>query len=107
MSAPDLDEFLVPLPQSEQRPEAVGELNWCDLDLRLIRDHFGVWLDSGVGDQPPRGGEGAQNRQPYGGIGQAASALTLDSRCGSGYDHICAADRGCTFCAKPHQHAAG
>jgi hypothetical protein len=27
MSAPDLDELLVPLPKSEQRPEAVGELN--------------------------------------------------------------------------------
>src|SRR6478752_1496759 len=26
MSAPDLDEFLVPLPKSEQGPEAVGEL---------------------------------------------------------------------------------
>jgi hypothetical protein len=35
LSAPDLDEFLVPLPKSEQRPEAVGELNWYDLELRL------------------------------------------------------------------------
>jgi hypothetical protein len=41
MSAPDLDDFLVPLPKSEQRPEAVGELNWYDLDLRLtLRRHI-------------------------------------------------------------------
>ncbi|HKW02055.1 MAG TPA: hypothetical protein VJN96_19695 [Vicinamibacterales bacterium] len=35
MTAPDLDDVLVPLPKSEQRPEAVGELNWYDVDLRL------------------------------------------------------------------------
>ena len=41
MSAPDLDEFLVPLPKSEQGPEAVGELNWYDLDLSLtLRRHI-------------------------------------------------------------------
>jgi hypothetical protein len=41
LSAPDLDEFLVPLPKSEQRPEAAGELNWYDLDLRLtLRRHI-------------------------------------------------------------------
>jgi hypothetical protein len=39
--APDFDEFLVPLPKSEQRTEAVGELNWYDLDLRLtLRRHI-------------------------------------------------------------------
>jgi hypothetical protein len=40
MSAPDLDEFLVPLPKSEQRPEAVGELNWHDIDLRLTSEAY-------------------------------------------------------------------
>ena len=41
MSAPDLDDWLVPLPKSEQLPEAVGELNWYDLDLRLtLRRHI-------------------------------------------------------------------
>ena len=35
MNAGDLNEVLVPLPKSEQRLEAVGELNWYDLDLRL------------------------------------------------------------------------
>jgi hypothetical protein len=35
MSAPDLDEFLVPLPESEQRSEAAGEQNRYELDLRL------------------------------------------------------------------------
>jgi hypothetical protein len=40
LSVPDLDELLVPLPKSEQRPEAGGELNWYDLDLRLtLRRH--------------------------------------------------------------------
>jgi hypothetical protein len=41
MGAPDLDEFLVPLPKSEQRAEAVGELDWYELDLRLtLRRHI-------------------------------------------------------------------
>jgi hypothetical protein len=41
LSAPDMDGFLVPLPKSEQQPEAVGELNWYDLGLRLtLRRHI-------------------------------------------------------------------
>ena len=40
MTVGDLNRVLVPLPKSEQRPEAVGELNWYDLDLRLtLRRH--------------------------------------------------------------------
>lgn len=40
MNAGDLNDVLVPLPKSEQRLEAVGELNWYDLDLRLtLRRH--------------------------------------------------------------------
>lgn len=40
MNAGDSNEVLVPLPKSEQRPEAVGELNWYDLNLRLtLRRH--------------------------------------------------------------------
>lgn len=40
MNAGDLNDVLVPLPKSEQRLEAVGELNWYDLNLRLtLRSH--------------------------------------------------------------------
>ena len=34
MNAGDLNDVLVPLPQSEQRQEAFGELNWYDVGQR-------------------------------------------------------------------------
>jgi hypothetical protein len=41
MNAGDLNDVLVPLPKSEQRPEAVGELNWHSPDLRVtLRRHI-------------------------------------------------------------------
>lgn len=40
MNAGDMNDVLVPLPKAEQRPEAVGELNWYDLALSTtIRRH--------------------------------------------------------------------
>jgi hypothetical protein len=40
VNAGDLNDVLVPLPKPEQRPEAVGELNWYDLSLSAtIRRH--------------------------------------------------------------------
>jgi hypothetical protein len=55
MSAPDLDDLLVPLPKSEQPPEAVGELNWYDLDLRLtLRRHIRRMKKSAPAEAPRR-----------------------------------------------------